>query len=243
MLTLVGAVVVVAATQVDSGQSGFDQRRERTDTVLAAAASIERTDAGEWPTGWAREETQADRASTTVISHFLGEQGTSETPLLTYHFDEGSVHVRTNHFDPAADEPTWYLMEDKPGMDPEAFEAQFQPFWGLLDTYTDDTPKRVGPDVVDNEHLERFDLFVPGSMYEGSSITIGPLGMIDPSNGVDYSFWFTDDGELRRMLLSAETDAGTWTFETSLYASNEPVDIESPVRVRSWNELTETLDD
>jgi len=240
---VIGALGLFAFTRQQAEQSEFDQRRHRADALVEEAASIEESLLGTSPEGWAREDVLIDRASSSVtLDRWQGDGSpdSAEPPLLSYIWNERTTHIQSHRFDDlSSSEPTWYLMEDSDGMDPAAFERYVTVSWDVLDRYTDEEPLRSGSEVVHGEQLERFDLFVPASAYEdGRRVTIGGVGMIDPSNGVEYSFWFADTGELRRVLVLAETEAGSWTYESWTHLSDEPAEIAIPDQASSWNEFS-----
>lgn len=244
----IGLLGLVANTVLRSGPSEFDQRRERAEALNVEAASIEISHAGASTAGWAREEIRADRASGRLaIDRWQGDVGQDEAgpPIFAFIYDDQSAHIQSHRFDdPAESGPTWYLMEDNDGIDRAGVEQHFEIMWAALDDFTGASPRFAGTDLLRGEELERFDLFVPGSAYtEGQNVTIGGVGMIDPQNGVDYSFWFTSDGELRSMLIAAEVDGAPSTFESWSYLSDDPAAIDMPAAAKSWNEYESTSRD
>lgn len=245
LVVVAGLAGLVAVTKSRSGPSDFDRRREQATALAVEAASLERSDVGTSPSGYAWEVIAADLSSGRIMLDRWqgdGEPDDSGPPILAFVYDESSAHIQSHRFDdPSRSEPTWYLMEDNDGMDPTVLATYFEATWEVLDDFTDASPKHVGLERLRDEDLERFDLFVPASAYrDGLNVTIGTVGMIDPRNGVNHSFWFTNDGELRRTLVSTEADGETWTFESWSYLSRDPIviDLPDPDIVQSWSEYT-----
>ena len=68
-------------------------------------------------------------------------------------------------------------------------------------------------------------------------ITIDYVGLVDPSNGLDLSFWFSDEGELRRLTVEGDGDSGSSSYEYSSKLSVDSAPIDAPAAPRSWRQL------
>jgi hypothetical protein len=250
---IIAAVLVVATVAAfgrnGAGEPDFNQRRERAEELVAQAAAAENWAVGISPQRWIREEQRIDRTSRSAsIDRWEGTGQPStgeEPPLIGLLFIDEASYVRSPRFDkPSATEPTWYHQEDSDGPTPEAFDALVQAPWALLDKYSDDMPRLEGSEVIDGEQLDRFELFIPSSAFDdGESVTIDLVGLLDPSNGLTISFWFADDGEMRRMLAVGDAVMGFSSYEYRSELFNEPIAIETPVAPRSWNEFKEAQTD
>lgn len=241
-VAIAGLVVFVGRGSGESGESEFEQRRAQAEQLEERAASAENWAVGVSPQGWAREEWTVDRASRSVALHRWqgdGEPNFDAAPFMSLLFIGDSQFIRSPRFDDASSyEPTWYLNEDADGMEPAVFESYIASPWSILDDYTADVPEPAGSEDIDQEQLDRFDLFIPASAFdEGMLMTIGGVGLIDPSNGVQVSFWFANDGALRRFTAAGEGDTGSSTYEYRSQVSSDTTAIDAPDAPRSWNEF------
>lgn len=243
---LIAAAIAAALLAVfiwrGSGETEFEQRRAQAEALEADAASAEKWAVGVSPRGWAVEEWTVDRTSRShAVDRWQGDGAptTSGPPTLSLLFIGDSNFIRTTLFDdPSSNEPTWYLNEDSEGMDPARFEELISSPWYLLDEHTDNSPQPAGTERVDNEQLDRFDLTIPADAFDqGMLMSIGTVGLLDPSIGIDLSFWFTEEGELRRLSAKGEGERGSFSYEYSSQLFSNATLVEAPVAPRSWSEF------
>lgn len=236
------AAVLAVLVWSGSGETEFERRRAQAEELEASAVSAEKRAVGVSPQGWALEEWTVDRSSrSNALDRWQGdgEPNTDRPPDLSLLSIGDSTFIRSPRFDdPSSNEPTWYFNEDSDGMEAARLEELIRSPWYLLDELTDDSPQLAGTDRVDGERLHRFELFIPADDFDdGRMVTVDTVGLLDPSNGIDISFWFTDEGELRRLTATSGGESGSFSYEYSSQLFSHTARIGAPAAPRSWSEF------
>jgi hypothetical protein len=241
LLALVASVVGLAVfIRHQPERSDFAAFQARADELAKSAASFEKSLVGVSPDSWVREEWRIDQASRAIaIDRWQHDEPvTGGPPLLSFIFYEDAHFISSPRFDdPSSARPTWYLNEESDGMEPATFDLHVAPPWEFLD-FTDDEPRWAASELSDGEQLDRFDLTIPAEAFtEGEGVTYETVGWIDPSNGVEVSFWFAGSGELRRMTIEGDGEIGFTSVEYRSRSSATPIPLERPPARRSWREV------
>lgn len=244
----VASVLLLVLLRSGSDDSEFGRRRAQAEELEAQAASAEKWAVSNTPLAEIREEWTVDRASRAVetdLASTYNGQAQSGWANATYRSFEDVAFVKPKLADESAStEHDWYLTLAE-GLSDERFEDAIGSPWSFLDEHAVDTPHFVGTERVDGEQLDRFDVFIPAdAVPEGRSMLIGYSGYggVDPSSGVDISFWFTHQGELRRLtaVSHGHSDLNSYEYRSQLFGDG--IAIEHPTSFGSWFDLAELAD-